>query len=323
MAFIDEVKIHAKAGHGGAGVVRWRREKSKDKMGPSGGNGGRGGNVFIEGIRDIGALAQYRNIKGVYAEDGGAGMKSSMHGKEGKDAIIKLPVGSFVKNIQSGETFDVVKESEKIKILKGGAGGLGNEYFKASTNVRPMQSTPGYDGEEADFEIELRLIVDAGFVGFPNAGKSSLLNVLTNARAKVASYQFTTLEPNLGALYGFILADIPGLIHGASKGKGLGHKFLRHIRRTKMILHCISLENENIKEAYKTIRAELSAYDKELAEKKEIIILTKTDLVNEKTLAKKIKEAKKLNFDVFYVSIVDDKRIKNLKDELVKILRAS
>ena len=169
--------------------------------------------------------------------------------------------------------------------------------------------------------MELRLVVDAGFVGFPNAGKSSLLNALTNAKAKVAAYQFTTLEPSLGEMHKFILADIPGLIEGASQGKGLGDKFLRHIERTKMLIHCISLENEDIAGAYRTIRAELEAFDPKLIDKKEIILLTKTDLVDEETLKAKTKEAKKLNKDVFHLSILDDKQVKEFKDDLVKVLR--
>lgn len=320
--FVDDITIHLKAGDGGHGVVRWHHEKGKEYMGPSGGNGGHGGNVFVEGIRDLGALVKYRNVKKLEAERGGDGARSSMYGKAGEDLIVRLPIGSVVTNLTTGMTVELLKEGEMIQVLRGGGGGFGNEHFKSSTNVRPMQSTEGKPGDEADFHIELRLIVDAGFAGFPNAGKSSLLNALTAAKAKVASYQFTTLEPNLGDMYGFILADIPGLIEGASEGKGLGHKFLRHIARTKMILHCISLENEDITAAYKTIRGELEAFGEGLAEKKEIIILTKTDLVDDETLEKKVKEAKKLNPDVLYVSVIDDEQVKALKDNLVKILRA-
>ncbi len=199
---------------------------------------------------------------------------------------------------------------------------MGNENFKSSVNQQPEQFTEGRQGEEADFHIEVRLMVDAGFAGFPNAGKSSLLNVLTNSKAKVAGYQFTTLEPNLGDMHGFILADIPGLIEGASEGKGLGDKFLRHIARTKIVLHCISLEHEDITGAYKAIRKELDTYSPALSEKKEILVLTKTDLVDEKTLETKLKEAKKLNPDVLSVSIIDDDQVKNMKDSLVKMLRA-
>lgn len=321
MAFIDEVEFHVKAGKGGDGVVRWLHEKGKEFMGPAGGNGGRGGDVYVEAVRDISILVNYRNTKVIEAENGGNGNKKSMDGKNGDDLIIKLPIGSVVYNKDTQQSFELLKEGEKVQILKGGRYGLGNEHFKASTNQRPEQTTEGRNGEEGDFHVVLKLVVDAGFVGFPNAGKSSLLNALTNAKSKVAAYQFTTLEPSLGEMHKFILADIPGLIEGASDGKGLGDKFLRHIARTKMILHCISLENEDIATAYKTIRKELENYSEELGTKKEIILLTKTDLVDEKTLKTKIKEAKKLNKEVFAVSVLDDARIKTLKDDLVKILR--
>jgi len=206
--------------------------------------------------------------------------------------------------------------------LQGGRGGLGNEHFKASTNVRPKESTPGKPGEEGDFFIELELVADLGLVGLPNAGKSSLLNVLTNAKAQVGDYAFTTLEPNLGDMYGFIIADIPGLIEGASEGRGLGHKFLRHIKRTKMLLHCISCENEDVAGVYKTIREELSSYGEGLAEKPEIILLTKTDTTTAAELKKKITALKKKNKDVRVGSIIDDESIKTLRDSLIKTLKA-
>ncbi len=321
MAFIDEVEFHVKAGKGGDGVVRWLHEKGKEFMGPAGGNGGKGADVYVEAVRDISILVNYRNTKVLEAENGGNGNKKSMDGKNGDDLIIKLPIGSVVYNKDTQQSFELLKEGERVQILKGGRYGLGNEHFKASTNQRPEQTTEGRNGEEGDFHVVLKLVVDAGFVGFPNAGKSSLLNALTNAKSKVAAYQFTTLEPSLGEMHKFILADIPGLIEGASDGKGLGDKFLRHIARTKMILHCISLENEDIAGAYKTIRKELENYSEELGTKKEIILLTKTDLVDEKTLKAKIKEAKKLNKEVFAVSVLDDERVKTLKDDLVKTLR--
>ncbi len=321
MAFIDEVSFHVKAGKGGDGVERWLHEKGKEFMGPAGGNGGKGGDVYVEGVRDIGILNTYRNTKLFEAENGGSGDKKSMNGKDGDDLIIKLPVGSVVYNKDTEQGFELMKEGERVLILKGGRYGLGNEHFKGSTNQRPKQTTEGRVGEEADFHVVLKLIVDVGFVGFPNAGKSSLLNALTNAKSKVAAYQFTTLEPSLGDMHGFILADIPGLIEGASEGRGLGDKFLRHISRTKMILHCISLENEDIKTAYKTIRKELENYSEELASKDEILLLTKTDLIDEKTLKTRIKEAKKLNPKVLFVSVLNDEQVKDLKDGLVKTLR--
>jgi GTP-binding protein len=323
MAFVDEIDFHIKAGKGGDGAVRWIHEKGKEYMGPGGGNGGKGGDVYVEAVRDIGILSTYRNLKEFNAENGGNGGNNVMYGKNGDDLTIKLPIGSFVYNRDTEQGFDLMKEGERVLILKGGRYGLGNEHFKASTNVRPLQFTNGRPGEEGDFHIELKLVVDAGFVGFPNAGKSSLLNILTNAKSKVASYQFTTLEPSLGEMHKFILADIPGLIEGASDGKGLGDKFLRHISRTKMVLHCISLENEDITAAYKIIRRELEAYSEALASKREILILTKTDLVDDETLKAKMKEAKKLNKDLFVVSIANDEQIKALKDDLVKMLRVA
>lgn len=322
MAFVDEVTFHARAGRGGSGVVRWLHEKGKEFMGPAGGNGGKGGDVYVEAVRDIGILAGYRNAKAFEAEDGRNGDKKGMEGRAGEDLTIKLPVGSVVYNMDTMQSFELLKDGERVLILKGGRYGLGNEHFKASTNQRPEQFTEGRPGEEADFKVVLKLIVDAGLVGFPNAGKSSLLNAITNAKSKVASYQFTTLEPHLGDLYGFIIADIPGLIEGASEGRGLGDKFLRHISRTKVILHCISLEHEDITAAHSVIRKELENYSDDLAHKREIIILTKTDLVDDETRARKIAEAKKLSSEVYDVSVIDDDAVKALKDSLVKALRS-
>jgi GTP-binding protein len=318
---VDELKIYSRAGKGGDGVVRWLAEKGKPKMGPAGGNGGNGADVYIRAIRDINILSKYINKKEFLAEDGGDGMKKSMEGKDGEDLIIDLPVGSVVTNLKTEKKYELLKEGDQILILKGGRGGLGNEHFKSSRNTTPEESTPGKEGEDGDFFIELELIANVGFIGLPSAGKSSLLNELTRSRAKVGAYPFTTLEPNLGDLYGFILADIPGLIEGASEGKGLGHKFLRHIKRTGILAHCISFENEDVVGAYNTIREELRKFSPDLINKKEIIILTKFDLVD----AEKQKEVKrnieKINPDVMIVSVYDDKSIKELADYLIKILR--
>lgn len=321
MAFIDELHIHIKAGDGGSGVERWRHDKAKEFGGPSGGDGGRGGNVYVVGSRDLGLLFNYRHKKEFRAENGEAGMKNSSHGRDGEDLVIKLPIGSVVTDLKIKKAIHILSEGAPILLLKGGDGGFGNEHFKSATNQRPKKTTPGYPGEEGNFYIELQLVVDVGFVGYPNAGKSSLLNALTNASAKVGSYQFTTLEPNLGALYGYILADIPGLIEGASKGKGLGYKFLRHIKRTKMIAHLISLENEDVMRAYQTIRKELENYDKELGEKDEIIILTKTDLVDVTVLKKAQRTLSVLKPRLFALSIYDDASLKEFSDALVKLLR--
>jgi GTP-binding protein len=321
MAFVDELHIHISAGKGGDGVERLRHEKGKEFAGPSGGDGGRGGSVYVVGTRDLGLLFKYRHEKKFSAEDGEAGKKDSLHGANGEDLNLKLPIGSVVKNLSTGKVVHVLTENKPILILKGGDGGFGNEHFKSSINQTPTKTTPGYPAEKADFYIELQLVVDVGFVGFPNAGKSSLLNELTNSSAKIGAYQFTTLEPNLGAFYGYILADVPGLIEGAAEGKGLGHKFLRHIKRTKMIAHLISLENEDVLEAYRTIRAELNAYGDDLANKEEIILLTKTDMVDEATLVKARRDISSLKKPYFDISIYDDASIKKFGDQLVKMLR--
>lgn len=319
--FIDEIKLNLKAGHGGDGVVRWLHLKGKEFGGPAGGDGGKGADVYVRGVRDIGILIKYQNKKDISAENGGSGESKSKEGRNGDDLFLDLPVGSVITNLKNKEKVELLKEGETKLVLKGGHGGYGNEHFKSSVNIRPKLGTKGKPGEEASFLVELELLVDAGFVGFPNAGKSSLLNVLTNASAKVASYQFTTLEPSLGDFYGFIIADIPGLIEGASEGKGLGHKFLRHIKRTKTILHCVSLENEDVESAYLTIRKELADFSAELDKKREVIILTKTDLADAETIKEARKKLSKYNKDIFQVSILNDSEVKTLSDNLVKIFR--
>ncbi len=322
MAFIDDLTFHIKAGNGGAGVVRWRHERGRELAGAAGGNGGNGGDVYVHAIRDLGILERYRHTKELESGKGDDGMRNSMHGKNGEDLVIDLPIGSIITDGRTKRQYNLVNDGEKILILKGGRGGLGNEHFKASTNVTPQESTPGKDGEEADFHIELELVADAGLVGLPNAGKSSLLNALTNAHAQVGSYAFTTLEPNLGALHGgFILADIPGLIEGASEGKGLGHKFLKHIKRTKRIFHLISLENSAIIETYKTIREELKNFGQGLDEKEETIILTKTDVTDEKGVKSAIKKLEKFNKDILTITILDDEAVKKVSEEILKRLK--
>jgi len=317
--FVDEITIKAIAGNGGDGVVLWRHEKGKDSAGPAGGDGGRGGSIYIIAVRDLGLLARYRTVKEFAAQSGENGQKKSMHGKDGADLDIPLPIGSIIKNLSTEEVFTLETEGQRVLVLNGGKGGLGNEHFKSSTNRSPKESTHGKAGEEAELYIELELVVDAGFIGLPNAGKSSLINELTNAKAKVGSFEFTTLEPNLGAFYGFVLADIPGLIEGASLGKGLGYKFLRHIKRTKMLLHCLSAEQSDIVSAYETVRGELGRYSKDLLLKKEIIILTKTDVLTEKEITEKKKLLQKKNKDVLTVSTIDEDSIV----EITKILSKS
>lgn len=318
--FIDELTVNMWAGNGGDGVVSWRHEKGIDHAGPGGGNGGKGGDVYLKGVRDIGKLSEYKFIKDFKAGNGQNGQGDCMHGKSGEDIIIELPIGCVVTNTTTGQFIEVLNETP-VFFLKGGWGGFGNDHFKSSKNIRPKEFTLGKTGEGGEFFVELKLVVDLGLVGLPNAGKSSLLNSLTKAKAKVGNYEFTTLAPNLGDLYGFVIADIPGIIEGASEGKGLGHKFLRHISRTKMVLHCISCENEDFEKSYLVIREELKKHDTSLIEKPEVILFTKNDLIEEKVLEERINYFKKTHNYVFSVSVIDDVAVKEFSDHLVKILR--
>jgi len=329
MAFVDELTVAARAGRGGDGVVRWLHEKGKEYSGPAGGNGGNGGDFYIRGVRDIGLLARYRGEKRFEASVGESGASSSMHGARGKDYTLDLPVGSLVTNTQTREQYELLKEDERHMVLKGGRGGAGNAVFKSSVNRSPTESTPGARGEEAQLHIELRLFADAGLMGLPNAGKTSLLNALTGTTSKVGSYAFTTLDPSLGVLYGFVLADIPGLIEGAGSGKGLGFKFLRHISRTKMLIHCVSVEpaspaggSDDPLRDYRVVRNEISRFeDGSLAKKPEIIVLTKSDTRSADEVAKIAKQFKKEGgAAVTTVSVIDDVAIKNLKDAIVRAL---
>ncbi len=321
--FVDQIQVHIQAGDGGDGVVRWRREAGVEKGGPAGGDGGDGGDVYVKGVRDVSLLSQYAHKDRFAAEPGEDGGSNNRTGKSGEDLVIELPVGSVIKNAKKKKAFELLEEGETRKVLSGGDGGMGNAHFKSSTNQAPQKQTDGEEGEEAEFLIELKLPVDAGFVGLPNAGKSSLVNSLTGADSKVGQYEFTTTSPHLGELYGYILADIPGLIEGAAEGKGLGHEFLRHVSRTKMLVHCISLEQSDPVDVYKQIRDELAEYDTELVEKPEVVVLTKADVLEDDELSS-IKEELEEGIDntVYTTSILDDGSIKSFRDSLVKILRS-
>lgn len=319
---IDHITLAVKAGKGGDGVVRWRREKGIPYGGPAGGDGGKGGDVYFTVVRDIQALSMYKHKAEWEAEAGESGQKRSMHGGNGKDLYLTIPIGAVIYNREYDMTYECIEEGQQILVLRGGKGGLGNEQFKSATNRTPEEFTKGERGEFATFDIELKLIADVGVIGLPNAGKSSLVNALTNASAKVGDYPFTTLEPNLGAYYGYVLADIPGLIEGASEGKGLGHKFLRHITRTKILVHLVSAENEDVAKEYTTIREELGKFDKELLKREEIVILSKIDMVDEETKLEKVKSlAKASKKDVIELSLFDDAKVKAFGDYLINVLK--
>ncbi len=321
MAFVDEAKIYAESGKGGDGVIRWLRTKESARGGPSGGDGGRGGDVILVGVRDLAALAHYRYEKKFHAEDGEAGKNELKQGKDGEDVLLKVPVGTSVRVTETGEEFEITKEDEQIVLFRGGKGGLGNARFRSSTNQNPFQQSSGKEGKGGNLELTLKIIADVGFIGKPNAGKSSLLNALTRAKSKVGDYPFTTLEPNLGELYGYILADIPGLIEGASSGRGLGIKFLRHVERTGILLHLVSADQDDLLATYGEVHKEVELFGHGLPLKREIIVLSKTDLISPKECKAKIQLLEKeTGREVLSVSISDKKLLKKFSDQLIKIL---
>ncbi len=314
----DEVKIKVIAGRGGDGVVAF--DKVKMSLGPTGGRGGKGGSVYFEGVSDIFALRKFLHKKEYYAPDGQKGRGNRSDGPNGKDLVLPVPTGTVIHNLDTKKDIEITRSGERVLVAKGGIGGQGNFYFRSSTNTSPEEYEEGKIGEEHTFTLELRLIADVGLIGLTSAGKSSLLNELTSANAKVAAYHFTTLEPNLGALGEIIIADIPGLIEGAHIGRGLGIKFLRHIQRTKILLHCVSAESEDLKKDYKIIRDELKAYNKDLLKRPEIVLLTKTDLLDEKGIEKAEKKLKKINPQVLAVSIHDWDSLQKLAKKILAIV---
>jgi GTP-binding protein len=313
---IDDVTIRVRAGNGGKGCVAF--QKSRYALGPTGGSGGEGGSFYFVGVSDLSALKQFRFKKAVQAEDGGNGKGEFVDGPKGKDVIFKIPVGTVITNLDKNEKIEIVKIGEPILIAKGGKGGRGNFLFRSSTNTTPMQCQPGIHGEAYSLRLELKMIADIGFIGLPNVGKSSLLKELTNANPKVANYPFTTLEPHLGVYYDLILADIPGLIEGASEGKGLGIKFLRHVERTKILFHFISAESEDFKKDYETIKKELGDYNEALLDKEEYIFITKTDLVDKDVLKERMSKWRKKKIPI---SIYDYDSIEKVKEILNEIMK--
>jgi GTP-binding protein len=311
---IDDIKIEVAAGNGGKGCVAFN--KNLMSLGPAGGSGGKGGSVIFVGVSDLNALNQFRFRKQVNAQNGHEGKGQFCDGPDAKDEMIKIPVGTVIHNLTTGVDAEITKVGQEILIAKGGRGGRGNFQFRGSKNTTPKEFEQGKPGEEFALRLELKMIADIGFVGLPNLGKSSLLNELTNANVKVANYQFTTLEPNLGVYYGLILADIPGLIEGASDGKGLGIKFLKHVERTKIIFHFLAADSEDIKADYKTIQAELKAFNPELLEKPEYIFVSRSDTVSEKELKKILTKAKKINKNAIPISIHNWEQLQVVKEML-------
>lgn len=316
---IDDIKIEVSAGNGGKGCVAFN--KNLMSLGPAGGSGGRGGSVIFKGVSDLNALNQFRFRKQVNAENGREGKGQFCDGPDAKDEIVKIPVGTVINNLTTGESQEITKVGEEVLIAKGGRGGRGNFQFRGSKNTTPKEFEEGKPGQAFELRLELKMIADIGFVGLPNLGKSSLLNELTNANVKVANYQFTTLEPNLGVYNSLILADIPGLIEGASDGKGLGIKFLKHVERTKIIFHFLAADSQDIVADYKTIQAELGAFNPALLEKPEYILVSRSDTVTPEILKEKLKEAKKINKKALPISIHnwdELQKVKNILNELEK-----
>ncbi len=293
MKFLDQAKVYIKSGAGGAGCVSFHREKFVEFGGPDGGDGGNGGHVWIEAVNGLNTLIDYRFQQHHKAQTGVHGMGRNRTGAKGEDITLKVPAGTQVFE-EDNETLicDITEEGQRFRIAKGGNGGFGNAHFKSATNQAPRNANPGQPAEEKTVWLRLKLIADAGLVGLPNAGKSTFLSNVSRARPKIGAYPFTTLHPNLGVAtsdgYEFIIADIPGLIEGAHEGAGIGDRFLGHVERTRVMLHLVSAQEEDVAKAYKTVRKELEAYGKGIAEKPEIVALSQTDILDEETLNEKM-----------------------------------
>ena len=325
--FIDYVKLYCRAGNGGSGSVHLRREKYIPKGGPDGGNGGRGGNIILRGNAQMWTLIHLKYQKHVIAENGEGGSGGLKDGKDGKDIILEVPLGTVAKDAETGEVLlEILDDGQKAILAKGGRGGLGNNNFKTPTLQTPRFAQPGEEGEEGVYILELKLLADVGLVGFPNAGKSTLLATITAAKPKIASYAFTTLEPNLGIVRyyddkSFVMADIPGIIEGAHEGKGIGIRFLRHIERNSVLLFMVSVEEEDIAAAYKTLLAELKLYNPELLTKQRVLAITKCDLIDAE-LEKMIKPHLPRKIPHVFISSSTGEGLQELKDMLWKALQA-
>lgn len=315
---IDDVKIKVRAGHGGKGAVAFNSNLMS--LGPTGARGGDGANVYVEGIADLSALNPFQRKRDIKAKDGENGRSQFRDGRRADDLILTVPVGTVVHNLTTGNDLEIMKIGQRELIAKCGIGGRGNFHFRSSTNTSPKKFEPGRPGEEFEFRLELKLIADVGLIGLPNVGKSSLLNELTRANSKVANYRFTTLEPNLGAYYELILADIPGLIEGASQGKGLGIKFLRHIEHTKVLFHLVAADSSDPVSDYKIVRNELKAYNKMLLEKPEHLFISKSDEVAAADLTAIIKKMKKLNKNILAISVLDSESVNDVKKILNQLI---
>jgi GTP-binding protein len=299
MSFVDKVTVTAIAGDGGNGKLSFRHERTVSKGGPDGGDGGNGGNVVLKASRNQNTLSAFRYQKELKADPGQAGSNSRKHGRSAKDMIVSVPIGTIATNTEGVVAADLVVDEQQAIVAKGGRGGFGNAHFVSSRRQAPNFAEKGEPGESLELVLELKMIADVGLVGLPNAGKSTLLSKLSNARPEIANYPFTTLTPNLGVVdvdanSSLLFADIPGLIEGAAEGKGLGHDFLRHIERTAVILHLIDAYNENVAEAYRTIRSELEAYQPELIKRREIIALNKIEGMDIKAVKKHLANLKKV-----------------------------
>lgn len=315
---IDEVHITVKAGKGGDGVVAFKTREGNPKGGPDGGNGGNGGDVYLLGIDDLTALSKFQYKKLWEADEGVPGKRKNLFGRNADDLLITLPVGTFVEDEVSHENFEIIDTITKHLIARGGKGGRGNNEFKSATNQTPRFAEKGESGEEKQLHLILRLIANIGLIGLPNAGKSTLLSLLTSAKPKIGDYPFTTLEPNVGMMEKIMIADIPGLIEGASEGKGLGHKFLKHIEKTQLLVHCIDVSQEDPLKNYAIVRKEFDKFNQELLTKPEIIVLTKMDLITEGELKIKKESLKDLNLPIFVLSVLDDKAVESFKKVLLE-----